>query len=160
MIPRIETIEEKLLVGKCLKMSFANNLTASLWGSFMPFLKDIKNRCSSELISLQIYDIQQFVKFDPNREFDKWALAEVNNFDYLPEGMKTFILKPGDYAVFTHRGGNTDTSTFQYIFATWLPQSAYELDSRPHFEVLGEKYKNGSPDSEEELWIPIKPKSH
>ena len=34
----------------------------------------------------------------------------------------------------------------------------YTLDDRPHFEILGEKYKNQDPDSEEELWIPIKPK--
>jgi hypothetical protein len=28
----------------------------------------------------------------------------------------------------------------------------------PHFEVLGDKYKNNDPSSEEEVWIPIKPK--
>jgi len=27
-----------------------------------------------------------------------------------------------------------------------------------HFELLGEKYKNNHPDSEEEVWIPIKEK--
>jgi AraC family transcriptional regulator len=32
------------------------------------------------------------------------------------------------------------------------------LDNRPHFEILGEKYKQGSPDSEEEIWIPVKEK--
>jgi len=33
------------------------------------------------------------------------------------------------------------------------------LDNRPHFEVLGEKYKNGDPESEEEIWIPVKEKA-
>jgi AraC family transcriptional regulator len=42
-----------------------------------------------------------------------------------------------------------------YIFNTWLPKSGYQLDRRPHFEILGEKYKNNNPDSEEEIWIPI-----
>jgi len=32
------------------------------------------------------------------------------------------------------------------------------LDDRPHFEVLGDKYKNADPDSEEEIWIPIRTK--
>jgi AraC family transcriptional regulator len=32
------------------------------------------------------------------------------------------------------------------------------LDDRPHFEVLGEKYKNNDPTSEKEIWIPILPK--
>lgn len=39
-----------------------------------------------------------------------------------------------------------------YIFATWLPSSAYVLDNRPHFEVLGAKYKSNDPGSEEEIW--------
>ena len=34
--------------------------------------------------------------------------------------------------------------------------SEYEFDNRPQFEILGEKYKNNAPDSEEEIWIPIK----
>jgi AraC family transcriptional regulator len=42
------------------------------------------------------------------------------------------------------------------FFSTWLPDSEYRLDVRPHFEVLGEKYKNDDPESEEEIWIPIK----
>jgi AraC family transcriptional regulator len=37
-----------------------------------------------------------------------------------------------------------------------LPASGYELDDRPHFEILGERYKNNDPDSEEELWFPVR----
>jgi AraC family transcriptional regulator len=72
--------------------------------------------------------------------------------------MKAFELPAGLYAVFLHRGPASEGQrTFQYIMGTWLPASGYELDSRPHFELLGEKYKNDLPDSEEEIWIPIKP---
>ena len=45
---------------------------------------------------------------------------------------------------------------FQYIFGTWLPTSIYTIDNLPHFEILGKKYKNNDPTSEEEIWIPIK----
>jgi AraC family transcriptional regulator len=44
---------------------------------------------------------------------------------------------------------------FQHIFSEWLPNSDYRLADRAHFEVLGEKYKNNDPSSEEEIWIPI-----
>jgi AraC family transcriptional regulator len=58
-----------------------------------------------------------------------------------------------------HKGAaSTGQKIFQYIFETWLPNSGYLLDNRPHFEILGAKYKNEDPDSEEELWIPIKHK--
>ncbi|EPE83362.1 GyrI-like small molecule binding domain protein [Leptospira noguchii str. 1993005606] len=40
-----------------------------------------------------------------------------------------------------------------YIFQEWLPNSGYKL--KPHFELLGSKYKNNDPTSEEEVWIPI-----
>lgn len=35
----------------------------------------------------------------------------------------------------------------------------YEIDFRPHFEILGEKYKNNDPGSEEEVWIPVRPRA-
>ena len=40
-----------------------------------------------------------------------------------------------------------------------MPASEYILDKRPHFEILGEKYKNDDPASEEEVWIPVRLKS-
>ncbi|RYE38364.1 MAG: GyrI-like domain-containing protein, partial [Sphingobacteriales bacterium] len=42
------------------------------------------------------------------------------------------------------------------IFTEWLPNSAYELDDRPHFELLGSKYKNDDAESEEEIFVPVR----
>ena len=70
--------------------------------------------------------------------------------------METFDLPGGLYAVFDYKGLSTDTAIFNYIFNSWLPASRFHLDDRPHFEILGDKYKNGLPDSEEEIWIPIR----
>ncbi|MGZ3847072.1 MAG: GyrI-like domain-containing protein, partial [Flavisolibacter sp.] len=77
----------------------------------------------------------------------------------VPEGMESFVLNGGLYAVFDYQGLNTDNRIFIYIFRDWLPNSEYELDDRPQFEVLGEKYKNNDPDSQEEIWIPVKLKN-
>lgn len=117
---------------------------------------EIKTPFQSQLFSLQVYDEDYFQNFNPTKEFTKWSLIEVENFDEVPDCMSTFILPEGTYAVFNYKGSNTDISIFQYIFGEWLPQSDYVLDHRPHFEILGEKYKNGDPKSEEEIWIPIK----
>ena len=73
--------------------------------------------------------------------------------------METFDLVEGLYAIFDYKGLNNNPLIFNYIFEEWLPHSIYELDDRPHFEVLGENYKNNDPNSEEEIWIPIKVKS-
>src|SRR5690606_22833685 len=97
-----------------------------------------------------------FLDFNPTNEFDRWATVEVADFDNVPIDMETFILPSGLYAVFEYQGLSTDNSIFQYILGKWLPESEYDLDDRPHFEVLGEKYKNNDPSSEEEIWIPIR----
>lgn len=158
--PRIKTIPEKKLVGKCLEMTLADNKTSELWQSFMPYRNTISHRTSSDLISMQVYDKQSgFNGFDPQAKFTKWAVAEVSSFNNLPEGMEQYILSGGMYAVFIHKGTPADfPKTFQFIFGSWLPQSPYELDNREHFEVLGDKYKNNDPDSEEEVWVPVKSK--
>ena len=156
MKPRIEIAEEKKLVGHHLKMSLSNNKTGQLWGQFAPRIKEIKNKISTDKISMQVYPPLYYQEFNPTTEFEKWATVEVSDFENMPNGMISFILKGGLYAVFDYKGSSTDHSIFQYIFSTWLPNSQYVVDDRPHFEVLGSKYKNNDPDSEEEIWIPIR----
>ncbi len=122
----------------------------------MPRRKEIKTPVTSDLISLAVYEPGFFSTFQPHRPFEKWAAVEVLNFDQVPAGLETFVLPSGLYAVFHYQGLSGDPRVFEFIFGTWLPRSQYELDDRPHFEVLGEKYKNQDPSSEEDLYIPVK----
>jgi AraC family transcriptional regulator len=156
--PRIEILKEKKLIGTRFTMSLVNNKTGELWKNFIPKRNEIVNNVSNELISMQRYDANYFSEFNPAKEFEKWATIEVFDYHKVPEEMETFTLIGGLYAVFDYKGSSTDSSIFQYIFGTWLPNSDYLLDNRPHFEVLGEKYKNADPNSEEEIWIPIRQK--
>lgn len=156
--PRIETSGEKKLVGKRLVMSLAQYKVAELWKSFMPRRHEITNVLTTDLFSMVVYEPSYFANFSPTNEFEKWAATEVADFNTVPNEMETFLLKGGLYAVFRYKGLHTDTSIYNYIFGEWLPNSAYLLDDRPHFEVLGKKYKNNDPTSEEDIWIPIRPK--
>ena len=158
--PIITTLTEKKLVGKRMNMSLADNKTPELWKRFMMHRKEIKNNLSNDLFSLQDYHPSfDFKNFDIHATFDKWATIEVTDFNSIPDGMEPFVLPGGLYAVFHHKGdANTGPKIFGYIYGTWLPNSEYVLDNRPHFELLGEKYKNGDPNSEEDIYIPIKKK--
>mgnify|MGYP000518502568 CR=1 FL=1 len=157
MQPRIELLPEKKLVGRSLKMSLANDRTFELWSGFIPKRKLIKNIAGTDLYSLQVYsELPDFKKFSPDTQFEKWALVEVTEFEDGLAEFETFLLQAGLYAVFVHKGTTSDFhKTIKTIYVDWLPGSDYELDDRPHFEVLGEKYKNDHPDSEEEVWIPV-----
>jgi len=108
---------------------------------------------------MQVYTPTYFTDFSPTKEFEKWAAMEVSDFENVPNEMETFTLAGGLYAVFDYKGSSTDSTIFHHIFGTWLPNSDYVLDNRPHFEVLGDKYKNADPNSEEEIWIPIRHKN-
>ncbi len=155
LIPNLITIPPKTLIGTSVEMSLANNLTGQLWSAFMPRQKEIDNRVNADFISLQVYPDGYFKgDFNPAATFTKHALVEVDSLIDIPAGMTSFELEGGLYAVFHHVGN--DTSIFQEIYMNWLPNSEYQLDNRPHYEVLGEKYKNNDPTSEEDIFIPIR----
>lgn len=160
MEPKIIAIQEKRLAGKSMRMSLVNDKTGLLWQSFMPLRKNISNIQGNDLFSVRVYDSPDyFQKLDVSREFVKQAAAEVSDWNNLPAAIETFILPAGLYAVFMYKGKPSEAASFfDYIFTGWLPSSNYTLDDRPHFEILGEKYKNEHPDSEEEVWIPVRHK--
>jgi AraC family transcriptional regulator len=157
MQPRIDTIGGKKLVGMKLTMSLTDNRTAELWRSFMTRRKEINNNIGSDLYSMRVYPPSYFSNFNPATQFEKWAVTEVSDFDAVPDGMEAFTLVGGLYAIFPYKGAaSAGGPTFQYIYGTWIPNSGYTIDDRPHFDILGEKYKNEDPESEEEIWIPVR----
>lgn len=157
MTPKIVSIPAKKLIGYSIEMSLLDNQTQTIWQLFMPRLKEIKNAVSADLFSLQNYPDDYFTNFTPETIFTKWAAVEVKNFENIPEGFEKLEIPSGKYAVFLHKG-NTEmfAKTAQYIYTEWLPNSGFQLDNKPHFEVLGDNYLgHENPESEEEIWIPI-----
>jgi AraC family transcriptional regulator len=155
---RITSLPATRLVGIRTTMSFAENKTRSLWQRFMPLRSTINGVKGNELYSVEFYPSPAFFSaFDPTNLFEKWAAVAVEESAGMPDEMEELHIPQGDYAVFLYRGKPSEAqATFQYIYASWLPQSPYELDDRPHFAKMGEGYKGEDPDSEEEFWIPIK----
>jgi AraC family transcriptional regulator len=161
MEPRIENSAEKKLIGMHTIMSLSNNKVRELSQNFMSRRKEIENTIGKEVYAVDIYASDYFKNFNPGKEFEKWIAVEVNNFDIVPENMESLTIQSGLYAIFLHKGNASEgPKTFQYIFASWLPNSEYEFDGRPLLAVMGEKYKNDDPSSEEELWIPISVKKN
>lgn len=155
--PEIITIKERKLAGIKIRTSLSENRTHELWRRFKPRLKEIIDRKNSDFYSIQLFDENlEFSQFTPQTFFEKWAAVEVESGENLPEGLELFILEPGKYARFIHKGTpDRFPETSKYIFGHWLPNSSYELDSRPHFEIMDENYQVDNPNSEEEVYIPI-----
>jgi AraC family transcriptional regulator len=100
MQPRLENIPDKKLLGKRVRMTLAHNRTAELWSSLMPRRREIKNKLNDDLISMQIFDESfNFRNFNENTVFEKWAAVEVTDFDSIPQGLESAVLKGGLYAI-------------------------------------------------------------
>jgi AraC family transcriptional regulator len=141
-------------------MSSHHNTTADLWGKFRPVSQQIKQRKGPQWFSIEVYPDLFFSAFDPVRTFEKWAAVAVeNSTQTIPEEMEELLIEEGDYAVFTYRGSSDDVHhMYRFIYSEWIPQSEFDLDNRPHFAIMGANYKKEDPDSQEELWIPIRKK--
>jgi len=157
--PKIVETEEKKLVGKRMTFSLSNDKTGALWQSFMPHRHSIQNRKGKEYYSIQQYgnglDLE---RFDEETVFEKWAAVEVSSYSNVPKDMEMITIPAGKYANFIHHGlANEFSKTLDEFYNSWLPGSGFQLDVRPHFEVMGERYYGPTDaNSEEEIWIPVK----
>ena len=88
-------------------------------------------------------------------EFDYIAGFEVSSTEGLPEGMVAFEVPGGRYAVFTTTLPKIG-ETFHNAYDTWLPQAGHRLTSGPEFELYDDQFDPQDPDSEFDLYIPIK----
>jgi len=150
---RIEIIDSKKLIGFSIATSYQNDQTPIVWRKLMIRRNEIANRISNRLFSLQIYP----ENFTPNQTFTKYALAEVSNFQNIPEEFETFELERGKYLVFSYKGkAENGPEIFRYLFQTFIPENQFEIDNRPHFEIFGDDYNPNDDSAEEEIWIPIK----
>ncbi|MGD9631337.1 MAG: GyrI-like domain-containing protein [Pyrinomonadaceae bacterium] len=156
--PRIVAADRVLLAGVRVRMSFTNDRTSELWRNFRSRENEVVGRVGSDSFSVKVYGPEySFTSFDPTAEFDKWAAVKVDWGSKQKDGFENLEVTGGDYAVFVHLGPASDASrTFGHIFRSWLPDSGYDLDRRPHFEVLPKGYDPFDPEAEEEVWVPIR----
>lgn len=157
--PEISLIEGKRLGGLSMPMSYANNRTRELWQSFMPQKMRLPGWAAREMYSLQVYPPgYRLMETDPAVEFVKWAAVALGAEEALPSGLSELWLPGGEYAVFLHEGpAAAFIKTFQGIFLDWLPASGYNVDERPHFELLQPGYRPDDPRATEQIFIPVKP---
>ncbi|MFN2292200.1 MAG: GyrI-like domain-containing protein [Anaerolineae bacterium] len=88
--------------------------------------------------------------------FEYLAGLEVEAGADLPEGMVAWEIPAQTYAVFACTLP-TLMETIHQIYEQWLPQSDYARSAGPEFEFYGQAFDANNPQSEMELWIPVKP---
>lgn len=134
--------------------------TSLLWKKFKTHLAPLGMAIGRTYFSVSCYGKEVAEgNFNLQTEFEKWAATPILSEEKKEEGLDEINIPAGLYAFFLHKGLPQDfPKTSQFIYQSWLPKSGYILDARPHFEVLDHRYKLNDPDSEEQVWIPVKPK--
>lgn len=148
----IKHLPKTPIFGESIEMSLTDNKTHELWKGFMQKLKSL-NITSADKYSIAIYPNDYYQNFSPNRRFEKWAGIKGNS---AKDNFIAIELQ-GKHAVFNYKGKPSEAAPFfQKILTETIPQNGLAIDNRPHFELLTEKYLGEHPDSEEEIWIPVK----
>ncbi len=153
--PRIERVSPIHIVGEKVSNSIQHDITFDLWKNFIPKINQIPNRVGDHFVSMQHYDKDFFQQFSTERSFEKWAAVQVSE---LPNTDSTFLhytIPEGFYAVFTRDGSLESRQVFYHMYTIWLNNSCYEIDNRPHFEILDKDYKVNE-NEKEEVFIPIR----
>ena len=89
MQPTIVHLKEKILIGCSCKMNFTDNKTGELWQSFMPRLKEIRNKISADLFSVQLYnDDYNFNQFNPSAYFTNGQQQKFHALMMFPQTWK------------------------------------------------------------------------
>ena len=152
---------ETRLVGSRIRMSLVNDRTSELWRGFRPVAASIVGRMGGEMYSVKVYDKSySFTMFEPSAEFDKWAAVAVGDGANVPDGLELLTIPAGEYAEF-HYGGQASSvsKVMADLLGRELPKTRFELDQRPHFEILPEDYDPFSPFATERVYIPVRPRA-
>jgi AraC family transcriptional regulator len=154
----LKIVEKEALkvIGMKVITTQKNNTIPQLWNRFNPRCKEIRN-IAQEGVCVGICPNVDTNDFSENTEFAYIAGMIVENFDEVPEGMETLEIPAQKYAVATHKGAlDTLNDTYHYLYAEWLPNSDYEFCPTAEIEWYDKRFIFASPDSEFDIYIPVK----
>lgn len=150
MKPKIVEREGFAVVGMRYHGKNENNEIPQMWGAFGPRMKEIKYVANPSVC----YGISD--NMDPaTGKFDYIAGLEVSRAEDLPEGIVRWKIPGGRYAVFTTTLPKVG-ETFMYAYKTWMAESGCEATGGPDFELYDEDFDPQDPNSQFEVYIPIK----
>lgn len=146
-LTEIATKDEITVVG----MRHMKGQIMQLWQEFLPRSVEIKNSLDKGVF----YGFQGMVDGSDSVYI---ACTEVSTFDDVPEGMVSWTIPAGKYAVFTCKGipESLDDTFDEKLYTNWLPSAELEPSANYYVEIYDQRFRPGSEDSEVDLWVPVK----
>ena len=157
--PELKVIGYEAAFIHCLSPEATNfQVIGPLWDRLIGQAAHIPNRIGDAMFGV-IYGRPETERTHPH-ELQYIAAVPVNSTAEIPEGMVSWTVPAGTYAVCTHRGPiRTIGETVSVIYRGWLPQSAYQHAETADVELYDDRFCYAGADSEMEIWIPVTPKT-
>jgi AraC family transcriptional regulator len=81
----------------------------------------------------------------------------VDSTDDMDPAFVSKEVPPSKYAVFTHKGTLYNLGeTYNFIFSKWVKDCGYEINTMLNFEWYDDRFKDNDPNSEFDIYVPIK----
>ena len=153
--PMIVELDSMTVVGIQTLFSMKCNLIPVLWERFSPRMQEIKNVVRKDVALEVSYDMQSEAE---EETFFVLAGLIVSSVGEIPEGMTYMHVPAHEYAMFTHYGPISRIyDTYDRIYNELLPRSAYEVDEAAcTIEWYDKRFKMENPDSEYDIYVPVK----
>ncbi len=149
MEPKIVTKPAFTVVGMLYHGRNEKNEIPQMWGEFVPRIGEIKHQLETH----ESYGVCR--DLEPEGVFEYVAGVPVRKVEDVPEGMVSWDVPEGKYAVFTCTL-KTIHEAYQYAFQTWLPGSGYQRADGPDFEYYDADFDPDASHPELYIYIPIK----
>lgn len=156
--PKIVMNREIKVAGIRGKTTLNDNVIPQLWQKFWQIREKIPNTIPTSLAFGICESGETMFTLDGDTSFAEVVGIEVIGFENMPQGIITKTIAPGKYAVFTHHGSLSNLrKTYEYIWGTWIPGCAEQVDNREDFEVYDLRYLGyDHPNTQFDIYIPLK----
>ncbi len=153
-IPRITTLKDVPIAGLLKVGSFKDMNYPQVWEEFFPIYDKMKHDSNAKFYGTMYWDANTPETADMQVSYMVGVPVKV--LKSIDKPFEKHVIKGGEYAVFIHKGPvDKIMETYDYIYGTWFKNSGYKDRYGDVFEYYDERFKDQSPDSIVEIWIPI-----
>ena len=152
MEAKITSLDKFFVVGMPYLGKNEHAEIAQMWREFIPRIPEIQNIAPGPEISFGICSP------NPDGLVDYIAALPVTKLTDIPTGMVGKEVPAQTYVVFEAAGIEDIGPTYHRILNDWMPDSGYEPENSPDFELYPENFDADDPDSMIYIYFPIKKK--
>ena len=157
MRANIKTMEDLKVAGMLIKVDSKEGKTdiPKRWIEFMKILGETENM---ENFKECFGYSKNYMEEEGRVTFDYLISIKASDYREIPEGFAEDVIPGGKYAVYTYKGKLSPERVEEFygnIYCKWLIEDDLSSGKNECFEYYDERFKEGSDESEFDVWVPV-----